>query len=83
VGIVINTGKPTGWVEFWWCGEQVDFTTTGTKRLEDVVTFPGRSDPKFGAYRGEAVEIDTWVYDIVVGEEWDDVEAVVVGDVCE
>ena len=40
-------------------------------------TFPGRADPKFGAYRGEAVEIDTYVYDVKIGTTLDDVKDVV------
>jgi len=32
-----------------------------------ATTFPGRAEPKFGAYRGEEVEINTSVYRIQVG----------------
>jgi hypothetical protein len=36
-------------------------------------TFPGRADPKFGAYRGEEIDIDTFVYNVQIGESKEDV----------
>jgi len=39
-------------------------------------TFPGRAEPKFGAYRGEAVGIDTYIYDVVIGTGLDDIKGV-------
>eukprot|EP01034_Spumella_vulgaris_P036628 gene36628-45178_t len=37
--------------------------------------FPGESSPKWGAYRGEEVEINTWIYDVQVGLEKGDMNA--------
>ncbi|RDW63427.1 lectin [Coleophoma cylindrospora] len=72
-GIVINTSTP-GWVQLYWDGTLQTFNTTGSKKLI-ATTFPGRADPKFGAYRGEAVGIDTFVYDIRIGTQLDDIRA--------
>ncbi|PYH95517.1 hypothetical protein BO71DRAFT_351226 [Aspergillus ellipticus CBS 707.79] len=71
-GIVIHTGKP-GWVEFYFDGEQQTFTTSKSTRLQ-ANTWEGRNEPKFGAYRGEAVEINTYVYNIQIGTELSDIE---------
>lgn len=73
VGIVINTASP-GWVELYWQGKQQTFTTSGTTKLQ-ATTFPGRAEPKFGAYRGEAVEINTYIYRIQIGTALSDISA--------
>lgn len=36
--------------------------------------FPKQSEPKFGAYRGEAVEINTWVYGVQISNEQDELD---------
>ncbi|OOF89868.1 hypothetical protein ASPCADRAFT_135635 [Aspergillus carbonarius ITEM 5010] len=74
-GIVIHTGKP-GWVEFYFDGEKQTFSTSGSTRLE-ANTWTGETEPKFGAYRGEAVEINTYVYNIQIGTELSDIEEAV------
>ncbi|KAE8386698.1 hypothetical protein BDV23DRAFT_187006 [Aspergillus alliaceus] len=71
IGIVINTSRP-GWVELYFDGEQQKFNS-GSTRL-NANTFPGRAEPKFGAYRGEAVQIDTYVYNVQIGTTLDDVK---------
>ncbi|KAF7590819.1 hypothetical protein BBP40_002341 [Aspergillus hancockii] len=71
VGIVINTSRP-GWVEFYFDGEQQTFNS-GTTKLK-ANTFPGRAEPKFGAYRGEVAQIDTYVYNIQVGTALNDIK---------
>ncbi|RAL04509.1 uncharacterized protein BO80DRAFT_202315 [Aspergillus ibericus CBS 121593] len=71
VGIVIHTGKP-GWVEFYFDGEKQTFSTSRSTRLE-ANTWTGQTEPKFGAYRGEEVEIDTYVYDVQIGTELSDI----------
>ncbi|KAE8375669.1 hypothetical protein BDV26DRAFT_267263 [Aspergillus bertholletiae] len=71
VGIVINTSRP-GWVELYFDGEQQTFNS-GSKRL-NANTFPGQADPKFGAYRGEEVQIDTYAYNIQIGTTMDDIK---------
>ncbi|PWY83378.1 hypothetical protein BO70DRAFT_361494 [Aspergillus heteromorphus CBS 117.55] len=71
-GIVIHTGKP-GWVEFYFDGEQQTFSTSKSTKLV-ANTWDGRNEPKFGAYRGEAVEINTYVYNVQIGTELSDIE---------
>ena len=72
IGIAINTGSP-GWVELYVDGKQQQLGDgEGVKRLT-ANTFPGRADPKFGAYRGEEIAIDTFVYDVQIGETKEDV----------
>lgn len=71
IGIAINTGSP-GWVELYVDGKQQGLGDKAVKRLA-ANTFPGRADPKFGAYRGEESGIDTFVYDVQIGERKEDV----------
>ncbi|KAL1602710.1 hypothetical protein SLS60_006131 [Paraconiothyrium brasiliense] len=72
IGIAISTGSP-GWVELYVDGKQQRLGDgEGVKRLT-ANTFPGRADPKFGAYRGEEIDIDTFVYDVQIGESKEDV----------
>ncbi|KAJ5813240.1 Concanavalin A-like lectin/glucanase subgroup [Penicillium robsamsonii] len=71
-GIVINTASP-GWVELYFDGKKQTFSTSGTTRLA-ANTFPGRTEPKFGAYRGEAVGIDTYVYRVQIGTSLSDIK---------
>jgi hypothetical protein len=61
-----------GYVKLFWNGEQVVFGT-GKKMLTGNM-FPGRSEPKIGIYRGEEVEVDSWVYRFQVGAEKGDVD---------
>ena len=70
MGIAVNTATP-GWVELYWNGTQ-QVWNNDEKRLS-ATTFPGRADPKFGAYRGEEVDIDAWVYRVQIGTEKEDV----------
>ncbi|KXG48228.1 Concanavalin A-like lectin/glucanase, subgroup [Penicillium griseofulvum] len=71
-GIVINTGSP-GWVELYFNGKKQTFSTSGTTRLT-ANTFPGRAEPKFGIYRGEAIKIDSYVYRIQMGTSIADIK---------
>ncbi|OOO05226.1 Polysaccharide lyase [Aspergillus oryzae] len=71
IGLVINTSRP-GWVELYFDGEQQTLSS-GSTRLK-ANTFPGQADPKFGAYRGEEVQIDTYVYNIQIGTTIDDIK---------
>ncbi|KAK2795963.1 hypothetical protein FQN50_009668 [Emmonsiellopsis sp. PD_5] len=64
--IVINTSTP-GWVEFTWNGKAQELGDKRQKRLS-ATTFPGRAEPKFGAYRGEDSDIDVYVYVIRIEE---------------
>jgi hypothetical protein len=74
-GIVINTAQPTGWVQLYWQGKLQTFDTTKSTKLT-AKTFPGRADPKFGAYEGYEVDIDTYVYDFKIGTTLDDIKDV-------
>ncbi|KAJ8130913.1 hypothetical protein O1611_g2710 [Lasiodiplodia mahajangana] len=66
IGIEILAKKSGGHVRLWWDGKPATFSTTGTTLLEGN-TFPGRSDPKFGAYGGQAVEVNTYIYQVQIG----------------
>jgi hypothetical protein len=72
VGIVINTSSP-GWVQLYWNGDLQGFSSIEGKSNLTATTFPGRADPKFGAYRGEEVDIDTYIYKIQIGTEISDI----------
>lgn len=66
IGMEIYADADQGTWRLWINGQPITFSTTGT----DVVTgnmYPGQSEPKWGAYRGEAVAINTWIYDVQVG----------------
>lgn len=67
--MIINTSSP-GWLQFYFDGELQEIGEKGkeTTKLE-AVTFPSKTDPKFGAYRGEKVEIDTFVYLVQIDVE--------------
>lgn len=66
VGLEILAKSSGGHVKLWWGGEPVTFSTSGTNVVEGNM-FPGRSDPKFGAYRGEGVVVDAYVYQVQIG----------------
>ncbi|PYI28162.1 hypothetical protein BP00DRAFT_403529 [Aspergillus indologenus CBS 114.80] len=73
VGVVIHTGRP-GWVEFYFDGEPQtlgDAAAAATRLAAN--TWTGRTEPKFGAYRGEAVAVDTYVYRVQIGTEVADI----------
>lgn len=64
--IIINTATP-GSVQLYWGGEAQELGEDKETELE-ATTFPGQADPKFGAYRGEENDIDTFVYLVKVEE---------------
>ncbi|KAI0183112.1 hypothetical protein EV127DRAFT_517215 [Xylaria flabelliformis] len=74
IGIEILAKSSGGHVRLWWDGNPATFTTTGTTILE-ANTFPGRSDPKFGAYGGQTVEVDTYVYQVQIGNNKAELDA--------
>lgn len=65
IGIEILAKKSGGHVRVWLNGKPVTFTTTKSTILKGNM-FPGRSDPKVGAYRGEEVKVDTYVYQLQI-----------------
>ncbi|KAK7937683.1 uncharacterized protein PG986_014551 [Apiospora aurea] len=67
-----DAGK--GHVRMWWGGKPVTFDTTKSTTLTGNL-FPGRSDPKFGIYRGEEVVTDSWVYQVQIGESKADLDS--------
>lgn len=73
IGLEILARSSGGHVKLYWNGEQVTFSTNKEKTLTGNM-FPGRSDPKFGIYRGEDVETDSYVYRFQVGTEQKDVD---------
>ncbi|KAK6522849.1 hypothetical protein TWF281_002280 [Arthrobotrys megalospora] len=74
VGIVINTSRTNGFVQLYWEGARatLDDNGTPTTTLKGVF-WAGQSDPKFGAYRGEETEIDTYIYKVQIGTKLDEV----------
>lgn len=73
IGLEILAKSSGGHVKLYWNGEQVTFSTNKEKILTGNM-FPGRSDPKIGIYRGEDVEMDSYVYQFQVGTERKDVD---------
>jgi hypothetical protein len=73
VGLEILAKSSGGHVKLYWNGEQVTFSTNKEKVLTGNM-FPGRSDPKIGIYRGEAVETNSYVYQFQIGTEQNDVD---------
>ncbi|KAK7918491.1 hypothetical protein PG985_010365 [Apiospora marii] len=67
-----DAGK--GHVRMWWDGKPVTFDTTKDTLLKGNL-FPGRSDPKFGIYGGQAVVTDNWVYQVQIGETKADLDS--------
>ncbi|EAS32157.3 uncharacterized protein CIMG_03181 [Coccidioides immitis RS] len=65
--IVMRTGSP-GWVQFSWNGKAQKLGKS-QKTKYPAITFPGRSDPKFGAYGGAEIDIDTYVYRAQIDEK--------------
>lgn len=72
ISIVINTSSP-GWVQLYWNGDLQGFKSVGGNSNLTATTFPGRADPKFGAYRGVEVGIDTYIYKIQIGTKISDI----------
>lgn len=71
VGMVINTNT-NGYIEFYFDGQKQKFDN-GSTRVNGQF-FTGQADPKFGAYRGEAVVVDTYVYRVQIGTALKDVQ---------
>ncbi|KAK8084229.1 hypothetical protein PG997_005500 [Apiospora hydei] len=63
-----------GHVRMWLDGKPVTFDTTKSTLLQGNM-FPGRSEPKFGIYNGEAVVTDNWVYQVQIGEAKKDLDS--------
>lgn len=74
IGLEILAKSSGGHVRLWWNGNPVTFTTTGSTTLAGNM-FPGRSDPKFGAYRGETMDVDTYVYQVQIGNSKAELDA--------
>jgi hypothetical protein len=73
IGLEILAKSSGGHVKLYWNGKQVTFSTNGEKVLTGNM-FPGRSDPKIGIYRGEELEVNSFVYQFQVGTEKGDVD---------
>ncbi|KAA8902929.1 hypothetical protein FN846DRAFT_814114 [Sphaerosporella brunnea] len=72
IGLVINTAS-TGYIEIYFDGVQQKFDNGQTKVTGQF--FTGQADPKFGAYRGEAVAVDTYIYQVQIGTTLEDVKS--------
>ncbi|KAK2880163.1 hypothetical protein FQN49_000510 [Arthroderma sp. PD_2] len=66
VDFLVNTSTP-GWIQFAWEGKLQKLGPKGETRFA-ATTFPGRSDPKFGAYLADNVDVDFYVYRVLIEE---------------
>lgn len=69
IGIEIFTSSKAGTARIWVDGKPMTMTADNDKGTQVVKgnMYPGDPSPKWGAYRGEEVEINTWIYDVQVG----------------
>ena len=74
IGLEILAKASGGHAKLWWNGNPATFTTTKTDTITGNM-FPGNSSPKFGAYRGEEVTIDTYIYKVQIGTNKADLDA--------
>ncbi|KAI1379805.1 hypothetical protein F4677DRAFT_295555 [Hypoxylon crocopeplum] len=62
-----------GHVKLWFDGKPVTFDTTKSQTLTGN-TFPAQSDPKFGIYGGQTQTVDSYVYQVQIGTNKNDVD---------
>ncbi|KAI6083764.1 hypothetical protein F4821DRAFT_244200 [Hypoxylon rubiginosum] len=72
IGLEILAKAKDGHVKLWFDGKPVTFDTTKSPILTGNM-FPGQSDPKFGIYGGEDVQVDSYVYQVQIGTSKGDV----------
>ncbi|KAI0138116.1 hypothetical protein F4776DRAFT_663253 [Hypoxylon sp. NC0597] len=61
IGLEILAKADGGHAKLWFNGKPVTFDTTKSQILTGNM-FPGQSDPKFGIYGGQDVQVDSYVY---------------------
>ncbi|KAI2463059.1 hypothetical protein F4781DRAFT_146993 [Annulohypoxylon bovei var. microspora] len=66
VGLEILAKANGGHAKLWLDGKPVTFDTTKSQTLAGNM-YPGESDPKFGIYGGETVQVDSYVYQVQIG----------------
>ncbi|KAI5927366.1 hypothetical protein F4810DRAFT_650625 [Camillea tinctor] len=74
IGLEILAKADDGHVKLWFDGKPATFATSKSTTLTGNM-FPGQSDPKFGAYGGQDVVVDTYVYEVQIGTSKDAVDA--------
>ncbi|KAI2780255.1 hypothetical protein F4815DRAFT_499788 [Daldinia loculata] len=73
IGLEIEAKAKGGHVKLWFNGKPVTFDTTKSQTLTGNM-YPGESDPKFGIYGGEDVQVDSYVYQVQIGTSQGDVD---------
>jgi hypothetical protein len=69
IGMEIVPKRQSGTVKMWYNGNRVTFNIDGNKnQVWKGTTMPESSSPKWGAYRGEEAQIDTWIYKVQFGQ---------------
>ncbi|KAF2807146.1 uncharacterized protein BDZ99DRAFT_447429 [Mytilinidion resinicola] len=77
IGMAIHTGTPggeDGWAQLYWDGKPQKMLD-GTHFINGTMV-SSQADPKFGAYRAEEFEMDTYVYSVKIGTMSGDVKDV-------
>lgn len=73
VGMEILAKADGGHAKLWLNGKPITFDTTKSTTLTGNM-FPHQSDPKFGIYGGQDVEVDSYVYQVQIGTSKNDVD---------
>ncbi|OTB02909.1 hypothetical protein M426DRAFT_264152 [Hypoxylon sp. CI-4A] len=73
IGLEILAKADGGHAKLWFDGKPVTFDTTKSQTLTGNM-FPGQSDPKFGIYGGQTVQVDSYVYQVQIGTSKSDLD---------
>ncbi|KAI0385238.1 hypothetical protein F5Y04DRAFT_277304 [Hypomontagnella monticulosa] len=73
VGMEILAKADGGHAKLWLNGKPITFDTTKSTTLTGNM-FPHQSDPKFGIYGGQDVEVNSYVYQVQIGTSKNDVD---------
>ncbi|KAI1140848.1 hypothetical protein F5Y05DRAFT_423756 [Hypoxylon sp. FL0543] len=73
VGLEILAKADGGHAKLWLDGRPVTFDTTKSQVLTGNM-FPGQSEPKFGIYGGQTVQVDSYVSQVQIGTSKGDVD---------
>ncbi|KAI0835403.1 hypothetical protein F5Y06DRAFT_306193 [Hypoxylon sp. FL0890] len=73
IGLEILAKADGGYAKLWFNGKPVTFDTTKSQTLTGNM-FPGQSEPKFGVYGGQDVQVDSYVAQVQIGTSKDDVD---------
>ncbi|KAI1779301.1 hypothetical protein F4818DRAFT_404080 [Hypoxylon cercidicola] len=73
IGLEIFAKAESGYVKLWFDGKPATFNTSKAQVLMGNM-FPGQSEPKFGIFGGEDVQVDSYVYQVQIGTDKGDVD---------